>query len=203
MAWGPLLAAASAITGVGVALRPWDGHPLSLSVVRLAVGLAAVAVAFALDDRAGVTIAASPTTLRQRQATRMVFVVAAVTVVAGGACLALAAIAGTSELPTSRILLESSGMVLAAAACAVMLGGDRGASVFAGASLAAIVVQQRFPDHALFALGPGDAAWDRAGIAWLAIALTGAPDPGGAVTGPGGSSARRRDIPDPLCVRER
>ena len=174
MAWGPLLAAAGVITGVAVALRPWDGHPLSLSVVRLAAGVAAVAGAFALDDRAGATTAASPTTLRERQTTRLVLVVAAVTVVAGGACLALATIAGTSELPTSRLLLESSGMVLAAAACAVALGADRGASVFAGGLLAAVVVQQRFPDHALFPFGPGDAAWDRAGPAWWAIALTGA-----------------------------
>lgn len=174
MAWGPLVAAAGAITGVAASLRPWDGHPLSLSMVRVAVGLAAAAAAFGLDDGAGGTIAASPTTLGRRQATRMVLVVAAVTVVAGGACLVLATVAGTSELPASRVLLESSGMVLAAAGCAVVLGGDRGAPVFAGGLLAAVVVQQRFPDHALFPFGPGDPAWDRAGTAWLAIALAGA-----------------------------
>ena len=173
MAWGPLLAATGAITGVGVSLSPWDGDPLSLSMVRLAVGLAAAAAAFSLDDGAGETIAASPTTLGQRQATRMVLVVTAVTVVAGGACLAFAAIAGTSEFAASRVLLEASGMVMAAAACAVTLGGDRGASVFAGGLLAAIVVQQRFPDYALFALAPGDAAWERSSIAWLVITLTG------------------------------
>ena len=173
MAWGPLLAATGAITFVGITLRPWSGDPLSLSVVRLAVGLAAAAAAFALDDRAGETIAASPTTLRQRQATRIVLVVAAVTVVAGGACLALATIAGTSDVAAGRMLLEASGMVLAAAACGVTLGGDRGASVFAGGLLAAILVQQRFPDYALFALAPGDAAWARSSIAWLVIALTG------------------------------
>ena len=174
MAWGPLLAAACVITGLGLTLRPWDGHPLSLSLVRTAVGLAAAAAAFALDDRAGVTIAASPTTLAQRQVTRMVLVLAAVSVVVGGTCLAVAAVAGTSELPAGRILLESSGMLLAAMACAAVLGGDRGAPLFAGAVLAAIVVQPRFPDHALFAPAPGGAAWDWSGDAWLAIALTGA-----------------------------
>lgn len=174
MAWGPLVAAAAVITGVGVALRPWDGHPLSLSVVRLAVGLAAVGAAFALDDDAGVTVAASPTTLGQRRSTRMVLVLGAVSAVACATCLSVAAIAGTSGLPAGRILLESSGMVLAATACAVLLGGDRGASVFAGGILAAVVVQQRFPQYALFAFASGDAAWDRSGIAWLVIALTGA-----------------------------
>ena len=174
MAWGPLLAAAGLTAGLGIALRPWDGHPLTLTAVRLAVGLAAGAAAFGLDDGAAETVAASPTTLGQRRLTRMVLVVAAVTFLAGGACLAVSAIAGSSELPGSRILLESSGMVLAGAACAVVLGGDRGASLFTGGLLAAVVVQGRFPDYALFAFGPGDAAWDRSGIAWLAIAVSGA-----------------------------
>lgn len=186
MAWGPLLAAMGVIAGVGVATRPWDGHPLSLSVVRVVVGLAAVAATFALDDPAGVTIAASPTTAGQRQTTRMTLIVVAVVVVAGGTCLSLAAIAGTSQLPGSRILLESSGMVLAASACAVTLGGDRGASAFAGGVLASIVVQRRFPDYALFGLAPGDTTWDRATIAWLVIVLTSAAT----------LAARSRD---PLC----
>ncbi len=71
MAWGPLAAAAAALAVITVGMRPWEGHPLSLSAARLAVALAAVAAAFGVDDNAAVTVAASPTPLSRRRTTRL------------------------------------------------------------------------------------------------------------------------------------
>lgn len=169
MSWAPLSAATAALAVITAALQPWNGHTLSLSMIRVAVGLAAAAGVFALDDRAAATVAASPTTLARRRAARLVLVLAALSTVVASACLSIAVLGGTGQLSPGRVVLESSGMVLAAVAYAVALGGDRGACVFLGTLLAALVVQQRFPEYALFPIEPGGPGWDRAGIAWLII----------------------------------
>ena len=174
MAWGPLAGAAAALGVIAVGLRPWEGHRLSLSAVRLAVALGAVAAAFGVDDSAGLTVAASPTPLSRRRVTRLGLVVAGGAAVAASASLAIAAIGGSGELPLARVLLEAIGMQLAAIMCALLFGGDRGACIFAGTLLGALVVQQRFPDYALFPLAPGAPGWTAAGIAWVAIVLSAA-----------------------------
>ena len=174
MAWGPLAGAAAALGVIAVGLRPWEGHRLSLSAVRLAVALGAVAAAFGVDDSAALTVAASPTPLSRRRVTRLGLVVAGGAAVAASASLAIAAIGGSGELPLARVLLEAIGMQLAAIMCALLFGGDRGACVFAGTLLGALVVQQRFPDYALFPLARGAPGWTAAGIAWVAIVLSAA-----------------------------
>lgn len=174
MVWGPLTGAAAALAGIVVAVRPWDGHPLSLSVVRVAFALSAAAAAFAVDDDAAVTLSASPTSLGRRRTTRLALIAAGGTGVAVGACLAVAALGGTDDLPLARLLLEATGMQLLAVAFALLVGGDRGACVFAGSLLSALVVQVRFPSYALFPFAPGGPGWERARITWLAIACTAA-----------------------------
>ena len=174
MAWGPLAGAAAALGVIAVGLRPWEGHRLSLSAVRLAVALAAIAAAFGVDDSAAPTVAASPTPLSRRRATRLGLVLAGGAAVAAAAPLAIAALGGSGRLPLARVLLEATGMQLAAIVCALLFGGDRGACVFAGTLLGALVVQQRFPDYALFPLAPDAPGWAPAGIAWVAIVVTAA-----------------------------
>ena len=174
MAWGPLAGAAAALAVIAFGLRPWEGHPLSLSAVRLTVALAAVAAAFGVDDTAAVTVAASPTPLSRRRTTRLALVLAGGAAVAAGASLAIAALGGSGDLPLARVLLEAVGMQLAAIVCALLLGGDRGACIFAGMLLGSLLVQQRFPDYALFPPVPGAPGWTTAGTAWVAIILTAA-----------------------------
>lgn len=174
MAWGPLAGAAAALAVITVGMRPWQGHPLSLSAVRLAIALAAVAAAFGVDDSAAPTMAASPTPLSRRRTTRLGLVLTGGTAVAAGASLTIAALGGSGDLPLTRGLLEAIGMQLAGIVCALLFGGDRGACIFAGTLLGSLVVQQRFPDYALFPLAPGGPGWQRAGVAWVAIVLTAA-----------------------------
>lgn len=174
MAWGPLAGAGAALAVIAVGLRPWEGQPLSLSAVRLAVALAAVAAAFGADDSAAPTLAASPSPLSRRRATRLALVLAGGAAVAAGASLAIATLGSSGDLPLARVLLEALGMQLAAIVCALRFGGDRGACLFAGTLLGALLVQQRYPDYALFPLAPGGPGWQRAGLAWVAIVLTAA-----------------------------
>ena len=174
LAWGPLAGAAAALGVVAVALRPWEGHPLSLSTVRLAVALAAVAAAFGVDDSEAPTVAASPTPLSRRRVTRLGLVLAGGAAVAAGASLAIAALGGSGDLPLARVILEATGMQLTAIVCALAFGGDRGACVFAGTLLGSLILQQRFPDYALFAHAPGAPGWAPAGTAWLTIMLAAA-----------------------------
>ncbi len=174
MAWGPLAGAAAGLAVIAVGMRPWDGHPLSLSAVRLAVALAAVAAAFGVDDTAAVTVAASPTPVSRRRTTRLALVLTGGAAVAATASIVIAALGGTGDLPLARVILESIGMQLAAIVCALLLGGERGACVFAGTLLTALLAQQRFPDYALFPLAPGAPGWTRAGAAWTAITVTAA-----------------------------
>lgn len=171
MAWGPLAGAAAALAVITVGTRPWEGHRLSLSAVRLAVALSAVAAAFGVDDTAAVTVAASPTPLSRRRTTRLALVLAGGTAVAASASLAIAALGGSGQLPLTRVLLEAVGMQLAAIMCALLLDAERGACVFAGTLLGSLVVQQRFPNYALFPLTPDAPAWTPAGTAWVAIML--------------------------------
>lgn len=172
MAWGPLTGAAAALAVIAVGMRPWEGYPLSLSAARLAVALAAAAAAFGVDDPAALTVAASPTPLSRRRTTRLGLVIAAGAAVAVSASLTIAALGGSGDLPLARVLLEATGMQLTAIVCALLFGGDRGACVFAGTLLAALLTQQRFPDYALFPHAADAPGWTRAGTAWIAIALT-------------------------------
>lgn len=174
MAWGPLAGAAAALAVITVAMRPWEGHPLSLSAVRLAIALAAVAAAFGVDDTAAPTVAASPTPLRRRHTTRLGLVLAAGAAVAVSASLTIAALGGTNNLPLTRVLLEATGMQLTAIVSALLFGSDRGACVIAGTLLGSLVVQQRFPDYALFPLASGGPGWQRAGFTWTAIVIAAA-----------------------------
>lgn len=174
MAWGPLAGAAAALVVIAAAMRPWQGHPLSLSAVRLAIALAAAAAAFGVDDTAAPTVAASPTPLSRRRTTRLGLVIAAGAAVAASASLTIAALGGTGDLPLARVLLEATGMQLTAIMCALLFGGDRGACVFAGTLLAALLAQQRFPDYALFPLASGGPGWQRAGFSWMAIVIAAA-----------------------------
>ena len=174
MAWGPLVGAAAALAVIAAGMRPWQGHALSLSAVRLAVALAAVAAAFGVDDSAAPTVASSPTPLSRRRTTRLGLVLAAGAAVAVSASLTIAALGGTGDLPVARVLLEATGMQLGAIVCALLFGGDRGACVFAGSLLGSLVVQQRFPDYALFPLASGGPGWQRAGFTWTAIVIAAA-----------------------------
>ncbi len=188
MAWGPLAGAAAALGVIAVGMRPWEGHPLSLSAVRLTVALAAVAAAFGVDDNAAPTVAASPTPLSRRRTTRLGLVLTGGAAGAASASLTIAALGGSGELPLARMLLEAVGMQLTAIVCALLFGGDRGACVFAGTLLGSLILQQRFPDYALFPPAPGAPGWSPAGTAWATIVLTAA----GAIIALSQDPARRR-----------
>jgi hypothetical protein len=174
MAWGPLGAAAGVLAGIVVATRPWDGGGLSLLFVRIAVFLAAIGAAFAVDDAASVTLAASPTTLWRRRLVRLVLAAGAAVATAVTATVAVAAAGGVGSLPAARVAVEASAVLLLALMSATALGGDRGAITFATIVMAAILLQQRRPDLALFPMAPSQPGWTGSGVAWVVIAVAAA-----------------------------
>lgn len=171
-ALGPLAGAAGALAVVTVVLVSWSGSGLSAWTVRLAVALAAAGGIFAMDDPAAATLAASPISRGHRRALRGLLAGIAAGAVAGAACLVLAAAGGAPGLDGPRLLLESTGMMAAALAAAVVVGADRGALWFAGSLLGALLVQIAFPRYALFAMDPTARPWDAQWWAWTAILVT-------------------------------
>lgn len=174
MVWGPLVGAAGGLVVLVLCLRPWQGGGLSLAVVRVTAAIAAAAAAFALDDPAASTLGASPTALAGRRAARVAWVVLGCAATSGLACLTVVVAAGVADVPAGRALLECTGMLLAVTALALLVGADRGVAVFAGAMLAALVVQIRFPQYSLFPSTTFDPSWHRAGVAWGGIVVGGA-----------------------------
>lgn len=172
MAWAPLAGAVAAVAALVAVQRPWDDHALTLALARLAVVTVAIGATFALDDDAAVTLASSPTSLLCRRAVRVALVLtASVAVVAVVAFLAVGPMDGTGSVPLGRLALEAAGILLLAMALSVALGGDRGAFVFAGGLLAAVVVQQRWPSYSLFPLAPSAPGWSRAAAVWAVVAV--------------------------------
>ena len=169
MAWGPLAGAAAAITVLVAAQRPWDGHGLSLGFTRFAVAITALGAAFALDDTAAVTLAPSPTSLLARRAVRLALALGSAITVIAAAALILGAAGGAPGVPFERVVLEGMGVLLLAMALSAARGGDEGASALAGALVAAVVIQQRWPAWSLFPMAPGAPGWSGAGAAWAAL----------------------------------
>lgn len=205
MACGPLAGAAVAVAVLVVAQRPWDGHGLSLGFSRILVAVAALGAAFTLDDTAAATLAPSPTSLLARRAVRLALALAGAVTVIAAASLVLGAAGGASAVPFDRVALEGTGVLLLAMALSAARGGDEGAFTLAGALLAAVVIQQRWPAWSLFPTAPGAPGWSGAAAAWAALAASSAAalvvlsrDPGGGFRRPRFlGAARRRRWPEP------
>lgn len=174
MACGPLAGAAVAVAVLVAAQRPWDGHGLSLGFTRLAIAVAALGAAFALDDTAAVTLAPSPTSLLARRAVRLALALAGAVTVIVAASVVLGAAGGAAAVPFDRVALEATGVLLLAMALSAARGGDEGAFTLAGALLAAVVIQQRWPAWSLFPPAPGAPGWSGAGAAWAALGASSA-----------------------------
>lgn len=174
----PVATVALAMFVAAVSLKPWDGHPLTLLAARLAMTLLAIGAGFALDDPAAATLAASPTSLPRRRATRCGLAVA-------GAAAGLAVIAAGARLwsgqsaegvPPTALLLEGAALcALALAASAVSIGW-RGAASGGPAAIRAVllfflidmVVGRRFPDWSL-QTAPGSPTWSQSRWLWAAV----------------------------------
>lgn len=199
MAWGPPATAAVAIAVLVAAQRPWDGRGLSFGFTRLAVAIAALGAAFALDDTATVTLAPSPTSLLARRAVRLALALGSAATVVLTAALALGAAGGAPGVPVERVVLEGTGVLLLAMALSAARGGDEGAFTLAGVLVAAVVIQQRWPEWSLFPMAPGAPGWSGAGAAWAALTASSAAallvlwrDPAGGLVRPTPGDAPRR-----------
>lgn len=178
MSWLPLLAGAAS-AGVGMWLiDPAGGEAPALAALRVSAFLLATGGAFALDDPAAATLAASPTPLRARRGHRLVLlgtVWAALWAVALGAAEAVSA---TGALPVAVATIEAAGMlVLALAAAAVALphvpegrGGVVAGPALTLAMLGALLAQYHHPRWAtLFAFSSTQPEWQTARARWVVL----------------------------------
>lgn len=174
----PAATVALAMFVAAVSLKPWDGQPLTLTVARLAMMLLAIGVGFALDDPAAVTLAASPTSLPRRRATRCAL--AAAGAAAGLALIAIGARVwsgqSAGDVPLTALLLEGAALCAVALAASAVSIGWRGATSGGPAAIRAVllffvvdqVVGRRFPDWSLQS-APGSPAWSQSRWLWAAV----------------------------------
>lgn len=198
VSWGPL-GGGSVIALIVVGwLRMRDAGVASLvGGLRVGAVLLAAGAAFALDDPAATTLASSPTPLSARRSLRLALALGACL----GAWTAMLTIAGGPAHLAAGLSVEAAGMLaLALAAASVAgprmangLGGLAGGPTLVSFLLAAMIVQQYWPQWALLAF-PGTPAWEAAQARWLALAGT-----GGALVALAGLDPARR----PVTARQR
>lgn len=179
MPWLPLLAAAASAGVAMWLIDPSAGEVRALVALRVTALLLAAGAAFALDDPAAATLAASPTALRVRRAHRLVPVGAA-----WGLLWALAVVttAGAGmAVPLAIPTVEAGAMLalaLAVAAVAAPHVPEGRGGVVAGpaltlATVGVLMAQYLHPRWAtLFALSPGGPEWDAARIRWIVLLAT-------------------------------
>jgi len=174
MPWLPLLGAAASVGVAMWLIDPTAGDGRALVAQRVAAFLLAAGTAFALDDPAATTVAASPTALRARRAHRLVPAAAAWGVLWGLTVTATTGAApGVSVAPPT---VEAAGMLalaLAASAIAAPHVPERRGGVVAGpaltlAMLGVLLAQYLYPRWAtLFAFSPAAPEWDAARMRWV------------------------------------
>ena len=197
MSWGPLAGGGVTALAVVVWLRTRDAGAAGLiGGLRIGAVLLAAGAAFALDDPAATTLASSPTPLSARRSLRLALALGACS--AGWA--AMLAIAGGPTHPAAAGLsVEAAGMLaLALAAASVAapwipngLGGLAGGPTLVSFLLAAMIVQQHWPQWGLLEL-PGTPAWEAAQVRWLVVACAGGTLVALAGLDPAGRPAIRR-----------
>lgn len=178
ISWGPLAGGSVAALAVMVCLRMRDASTAGLiGGLRVGAVLLAAGAAFAIDDPAATTLASSPTPLSVRRSLRLALAL--------GACFAawtaMLRIAGGPTHPAAAgISVEAAGMLAVALAAASVaapwiangLGGLAGGPTLVALLLAAMIVQQYWPQWALLAF-PGTPAWEAAQLRWLLLAGAG------------------------------
>lgn len=181
MAWAPLLGATAASVGLlCVLLYPNGGSTAtSLASLRLAAVLLSAGAAFALDDPAASTLAASPTSLLARQALRLGVLLATLAALWTALVVVASVLAGVapSALPVGAATLEAFAMLAfalavtaAASRTADGRGGVAGSSALLLVMLAALIGQQQWPAYlTMFPFDPSDPAWASARARWVAL----------------------------------
>jgi hypothetical protein len=178
ISWGPLVGGSVTALALVMWLRVRDAGTAGLiGGLRLGAVLLAAGAAFALDDPAATTLASSPTPLSARRLLRLALAVGAC-VAAWTAMLRIAG--GPARLAGAGLSVEAAGMLaLALAAASVAahcvpngLGGLAGGPTLVSFLLAAMVVQQYWPQWGLLAF-PGTPAWEAAQVRWLVVAGAG------------------------------
>ena len=196
ISWGPLAGGSVIALAVVGFLRVRDAGTVGLiGGLRVGAVLLASGAAFALDDPAATTLASSPTPLSARRSLRLALALAAF-FAAWTTMLRVAG--GPTRAAAAGLSLEAAGMLAVALAAASVaapwvangLGGLAGGPTLVSFLLAAIVVQQHWPQWALLAF-PGTAAWETAQLRWLVLAGAGSTLVGLAALDP----ARRLVIP--------
>ena len=178
MSWLPLLAGA-ATAGVGMwMIDPAGGEAPLLAALRLSAFLLAAGGAFALDDPAADTLAASPTRLRARRVHRLVLLGTVWGALWAVALAAAEAVSATGALPVAVTTIEAAGMLalaLAAAAVAMPHVAEGRGGVVAGpaltvAMLGALLAQYHYPRWAtLFAFSSSQQEWQAARARWVVL----------------------------------
>lgn len=199
MRWSPLVG----VTGVALLLvgmlRP-EGSDLTGTIgsLRLSAYLLAAGAALAIDDRAGPTLASSPTPLALRRGVRLVIGLTPVALSWGLLLGAAWAVSGAewSQLPAVALTAEAVGMVAFTVATAAIaagradgVGGSAGPPALTLLVVGLLMAQMRWPKHlTMFPMAPGDPIWTLAHRQWGVLALAAA----GVVVGASLDPARRR-----------
>lgn len=176
MSWLPLLGTAVS-AGVAVSLiDPAAGEGRALVALRVAAFLLAAGAAFALDDPAASTLAASPTALRARRAHRLLPACAAWGVLW---TLALATTAaGAEDAPVAAATLEAGGMLAVALAAAALAaphtpdgrGGVAAVPVLTLGVLGCVLAQYLYPRWVtLFVMSTAEPEWGAARARWIVV----------------------------------
>lgn len=199
MRWSPLVMVTAAALVLVWLLRPEGADSAgTIGGLRLGGYLLAAGAALAVDDRAAVTLASSPTPLALRRALRLVLGLAPVAL---AWCLLLAgawAVSGTgwSQMPAVALTAEAVGMIAFTVATAAIasgrgdgVGGSAGPPALTLLVLGLLMAQMRWPKHlTMFPMAPGDPGWTLAHQRWGLLALGAA----GVVVGASLDPSRRR-----------
>ncbi len=181
MPWLPLLGGAAG-AGMGMWLiDPGGGETATMSGLRVTAFLLAAGAAFALDDPAATTLAASPTGLAARRGQRLMLV-APVWAVVWALAVTATQVAWPHGVPVAAATLEAAGMLaLAVAAAAIAVphvaegrGGVVAGPVLTLAMMSALLAQFLYPRWAtLFAFSPGAPEWQASHTRWTVLLVAG------------------------------
>ncbi|MGY0234409.1 hypothetical protein [Longispora urticae] len=174
--WWPVLV--PPLAGVGLLQLvldpddPLDGTGL-VRLLRVVTVLAAVGLAFLLDDPTGPTVAPVPVSLLRRRATRLALACPAVALWWLGVVASVRLWLPDTPWPVAALTLEAATVAVvgcAAAALADRRSSERRGAVFAAPTVLALVgLTTVLPDPVALLVAPGDPGWAAGHVRWFVV----------------------------------